>query len=64
MAFLITLLSTTLLSLRRSSAGAVLILSISIYSTSTFKLVKSHFAAKLDVLTRAVLLNCFYRIIR
>ena len=46
--FLTTSLSTTLLRLIEP-AGTVFNLSISILSTSAFKLAKSDFAAKLDV---------------
>ena len=51
--FLTTLLSTALLSCLKS-AGTVVSLSISILSTSAFKLTKSDFAAKLDASTSAV----------
>ena len=46
----LTSLSTTLLRLNKSK-GTVFNLSISILSTSAFKLAKSDFAAKLDVST-------------
>ena len=55
-AFLTTSLSTAILKLLKS-AGKVFILSISISSTSTLKLVKFDFAAKLDASTPCPVLN-------
>ena len=55
-AFLTTSLSTAILKLLKS-AGKVFVLSISISSTSTLKLVKFNFAAKLDASTPCPVFN-------